>query len=349
MAKVRILVVDDSVVVRRLVARVLEEDPALEVVGTAPNGRIALAKLEQLAPDLVTLDIEMPEMDGLTALARMRKEHPDVKVIMFSVLTERGALHTLDALSLGAVDYVTKPARKTGPEEALRSIREKLVPRIHAICCPKEMGSASAAADQRRGVAPEAPAVIAVAASTGGPDAVPRLLQALPRDFSLPILVVQHMPALFTRLFARRLDAQVPLPVAEAADGTSLDRGGVWIAPGGMHLVVERKRGGLCLGTQQGPAELSCRPSANVLFRSVARHYGPGALAMVLTGMGRDGLEGCREIRRAGGRVLAQDKASSVVWGMPGFVVEAGLTDSALKPEDLAREITHLACGVGQR
>jgi two-component system chemotaxis response regulator CheB len=157
------------------------------------------------------------------------------------------------------------------------------------------------------------------------------------------------MPALFTRLFARRLDAQVPLPVAEAADGTSLDRGGVWIAPGGMHLVVERKRGGLCLGTQQGPAELSCRPSANVLFRSVARHYGPGALAMVLTGMGRDGLEGCREIRRAGGRVLAQDKASSVVWGMPGFVVEAGLTDSALKPEDLAREITHLACGVGQR
>jgi len=349
MAKVRILVVDDSVVVRRLVAGVLEEDPALEVVGTAPNGRIALAKVEQLAPDLVTLDIEMPEMDGLTALARMRKEHKDVKVIMFSVLTERGALHTLDALSLGAVDYVTKPARQAGREEALRSIREKLVPRIHAICCPAEMGPASAAADQRRGAAPEAPAVIAVAASTGGPDAVPRLLQALPGDFGLPILIVQHMPALFTRLFARRLDAQVALPVAEAADATSLDGGGVWIAPGGMHLVVERSRGGLGLLTQQGPAELSCRPSANVLFRSVARHYGPGALAVVLTGMGRDGLEGCREIRRAGGRILAQDQASSVVWGMPGFVVEAGLADSALKPEDLAREITYLACGVGQR
>ncbi|MHC4817988.1 MAG: chemotaxis-specific protein-glutamate methyltransferase CheB [Planctomycetota bacterium] len=349
MAKVRILVVDDSVVVRRLVAGVLGEDPALEVVGTAPNGRIALAKLDQLAPDLVTLDIEMPEMDGLTALARMRKEHEDVKVIMFSVLTERGALHTLDALSLGAVDYVTKPARTTGQAEALRSIRERLLPRIHAICCPEEVGPASAAADQRRGASPEAPAVIAVAASTGGPDAVPRLLQALPRDFGLPILVVQHMPALFTRLFARRLDAQVPLRVAEAADGVSLEGGGVWIAPGGMHMVVEREGEGLSLATRHGPAELSCRPSANVLFRSVARHYGPAALAVVLTGMGRDGLEGAKEIRSAGGRILAQDKASSVVWGMPGFVVEAGLTDHALKPEDLAREIAHLACGVGQR
>jgi two-component system chemotaxis response regulator CheB len=349
MAKVRILVVDDSVVVRRLVARVLGEDPAFEVVGTAPNGRIALAKMEQLAPDLVTLDIEMPEMDGLTALARMRKEHPAVKVIMFSVLTERGALHTLDALSLGAVDYVTKPSRKAGPEEALRSIRGKLVPRIHAICCPDEMGCGSAAAEQRHGATPEAPAVVAIAASTGGPDAVPRLLQGLPRDFGLPILIVQHMPALFTRLFARRLDAQVPLPVVEAGHGASLDRGGVWIAPGGTHMVVESGPGGLGLATREAPAELSCRPSANVLFRSVARHYGPGALAVVLTGMGRDGLEGCREIRRAGGRVLAQDKASSVVWGMPGYVVEAGLTDCALKPEDLAREIVQLACGVGQR
>ncbi len=349
MAKVRILVVDDSVVVRRLVARVLEEDPAFEVVGTAPNGRIALAKLERLAPDLVTLDIEMPEMDGLTALARMRKEHPDVKVIMFSVLTERGALHTLDALSLGAVDYVTKPSRKAGPDDALQTIRDKLVPRIHAICCPEEIGCASAAAEQQRGRAPEATAVVAIAASTGGPDAVPRLLQELPHDFGLPVLIVQHMPALFTRLFARRLDAQVPLRVAEAVDGAALDRGGVWIAPGGIHLVVESRAEGLCLATREGPAELSCRPSANVLFRSVARHYGPGALAVVLTGMGRDGLEGCREIRRAGGRILAQDKASSVVWGMPGFVVEAGLTDSAARPEDLAREIARLACGVGQR
>lgn len=348
MAKVRILVVDDSVVVRRLVSQVLEEDPALEVVGTAPNGRLALAKVEQLAPDLVTLDIEMPEMDGLTALARMRDKHPDVKVIMFSVLTERGALHTLDALSLGAVDYVTKPARQAGREGALRSIREQLVPRIRALCCPDEVGPASAAADQQRGAVSEAPAIVALAASTGGPDAVPRLLRGLPRDFGLPILVVQHMPALFTRLFARRLDAQVPLPVAEAADGVSLEGGGVWIAPGGMHLVVERGSDGLELATRQGPPELSCRPSANVLFRSVARHYGPGALAVVLTGMGRDGLEGCREIRRAGGRVLAQDKASSVVWGMPGFVVEAGLTDHALTPENLAREILQLACGVAQ-
>jgi two-component system chemotaxis response regulator CheB len=348
MAKVRILVVDDSVVVRRLVSRVLEEDPALEVVGTAPNGRIALAKVERLEPDLVTLDIEMPEMDGLTALARMRERHPEIKVIMFSVLTERGALHTLDALSLGAVDYVTKPARKTGPEEALQCIRDKLVPRIHAICCPEEMGCASAAGDPRQAPA-ESPAVVAIAASTGGPDAVPRLLQGLPRGFDRPILIVQHMPALFTRLFARRLDAQVALSVAEAHDGIALDRGGVWVAPGGTHLVVEEGAGGLQLGTREGPAELSCRPSANVLFRSVARHYGAGALAVVLTGMGRDGLEGCREIRRAGGRVLAQDKASSVVWGMPGFVVEAGLADSVLEPEDLAREITNLACGVESR
>ncbi|MHC4549583.1 MAG: protein-glutamate methylesterase/protein-glutamine glutaminase [Planctomycetota bacterium] len=347
----RVLVVDDSVVVRRLVTRLLNEDPVLEVVGTAPNGRIALTKIEQLRPDLVTLDIEMPEMDGLTALARMRADHPDLPVIMFSVLTERGAVHTLDALSLGAVDYVTKPkARKAGREEALRTIREQLIPRIHAICCPEEIGPPAEAPAASR-VRPAHPEVVAIAASTGGPDAVPRLLAALPCDFGLPILIVQHMPALFTRLFARRLDAQVTLSVAEATDGEPLRGGRVWLAPGGYHLVVEQGDEGPVLMTHQAPRELSCRPSANVLFRSLARCYGPRTLAVVMTGMGRDGLEGCREIREAGGRVFAQDRASSAVWGMPGFVVEASLADAVLPPERLAAQIAGLAWepgGVGQ-
>jgi len=332
--RARVLVVDDSVVVRRLVASILAEEEAIEVVGTAPNGRIALDKVDQLRPDIVVLDIEMPEMDGLTALARMREHYPQVKVIMFSVLTERGAGATLDALRLGAADYVTKPAGKV---DAVGAVREQLVGKVLALCASPAAGTPPPPPCTSPLPARE-PTLVAIAASTGGPEALAALLGALPAHFPLPVVVVQHMPALFTRMFAQRLDGRVALPVKEAASGDRLDGGGVWIAPGGQHLVVEHGR----LRTHRGPPMHGCRPSADALFFSIARDQAAHAVAVVLSGMGRDGLEGARAIHALGGRVLAQDRATSVVWGMPRHVVEAGLASTVGAPPELAAALRAL-------
>ncbi len=336
MPKARVLVVDDSVVCRRLVSSILAEEEGVEVVGTAPNGRIALDKVAQLSPDVVVLDIEMPEMDGLTALAQLRLSHPAVKVIMFSVLTERGAAATLDALALGATDYATKPSATADHAEALRIVREQLVPKVRAL------GVAAPAAFTLPPPAPaaaaEEPLIVAIAASTGGPDALPELISALPRGFPLPVVVVQHMPPVFTRLFAKRLDGRLPLPVSEATDGGLLGAGRVFLAPGDHHLEV---RGGR-LVTHRAPPVHSCRPSADVLFRSVAEEYGPSAIAVVLSGMGRDGCAGAEEIRRRGGRVFAQDPQSCAVFGMPRHVIEAGIAERVAPPKRLGEEIARL-------
>jgi two-component system chemotaxis response regulator CheB len=336
MAKARVLVVDDSVVCRRLVASILEGAGEIEVVGTAPNGRIALDKVRQLAPDVVVLDIEMPEMDGLTALAELRRGHPAVKVVMFSALTERGASATLDALALGASDYATKPAAAGDHAEAVRAVREQLVPKVLALASRAPAASALPPPAPR---APGAePLVVAIAASTGGPDALPELLSPLPPDFPVPVLVVQHMPPVFTRLFARRLDGRLPLQVAEAADGMELLPGRVYLAPGDQHLEVHRGHTVL----HRAPPVHSCRPAADVLFRTVAEEYGPAAVAVVLSGMGRDGCAGAAEIRRRGGRVFAQDPESCAVFGMPRHVVEAGLAELVAPPSRLGAEIAKL-------
>ncbi len=336
MAKARVLVVDDSVVCRRLVSSILSAEEGVEVIGTAPNGRIALDKVAQLQPDVVVLDIEMPEMDGLTALAQLRQSHPAVKVIMFSVLTERGAAATLDALALGASDYATKPAATADHAEALRVVRDRLVPLVRAL------GTPSPAASTLPPPAPAAeafdPAIVAIAASTGGPDALPELVSALPRGFPLPIVVVQHLPPVFTRLFARRLDGRLPLPVAEATDGAALGKGRVYLAPGDHHLEV---RGGRLVTHRAAPVH-SCRPAADLLFRSVAEEYGPAAIAVVLSGMGRDGCAGAEEIRRRGGRVFAQDPESCAVFGMPRHVIEAGIVERIASPARLGEEIARL-------
>jgi two-component system chemotaxis response regulator CheB len=333
--KIRVLVADDAVVFRRMVADELAADPAIEVVGTAANGRIALAKLAQLTPDLVVLDVEMPELDGLATLKEIRKTHPRLPVVMFSALTERGAEATLDALALGATDYFPKPAG--GLTESLRVIREELVPEIKALCgkpAPTALPTAPVVA---------APAgrvdVVAVAASTGGPNALADLFAALPADFPVPVVIVQHMPPVFTRLLAERLSARHPLRVEEGRPGGALRPGHAWIAPGGHHMIVARDAAGDRVLTTQEPPENSCRPAADVLFRSVARAYGPSALAVVLTGMGQDGLRGCEAIRAAGGRVVVQDETTSVVWGMPGFVARAGLADRVLPIGQIAPEI----------
>lgn len=348
MSRVRVLVVDDAVVVRKIVTDALAEDPGIEVVGTAPNGRIALAKIPQLNPDLITLDVEMPEMDGLETLTELRKLYPRLPVIMFSTLTERGASTTMDALLRGANDYVTKPANVGSVAEAQSRIRAALIPRVHALAgrtpAPaRRPPTSSARPAGRSGAAGRRPAgridAVVIGVSTGGPNALAEVVPALPADLAVPVHIVQHMPPMFTRLLAERLDASGPLQVREAIDGEAVGAGQVRIAPGDRHLEVRR------VGTQvrtvlhNGPPENSCRPSADVLFRSAATTYGDHVLAVVLTGMGSDGKRGTELVRDAGGRILAQDEASSVVWGMPGAVVEAGLVDEVLPLSVIARTI----------
>ncbi len=345
MGKIRVMLVDDAVVFRRLVSEELSKDPAIEVVATAANGKIALAKLTHSNPDLVILDVEMPEMDGLATLAEIRKIYPKLPVIMFSALTERGAVATLDALALGATDYFTKPTTVGGLDESLEVIRQQLIPEIKALCLrPATKPPATAPAStqksaQRPQAGPVPVEIVAIGTSTGGPNALSEVFSGLPADFPVPIVIVQHMPPMFTRMLAERLSSQSSIRVQEASSGSVLLPGTAWIAPGDYHMIVVRDALQARVLTHQDPPENSCRPAADVLFRSVAQAYGPRALGVVMTGMGQDGLRGCEEIVQAGGRVLVQDEATSVVWGMPGYVARAGLADRLLPLSLIADEI----------
>ncbi len=350
MPKIRVLIVDDAVVVRRLLSDVLASDAAFEVVGTAANGRIALAKIPQTRPDAITLDVEMPEMDGLETLTEIRKVYPNLPVIMFSALTARGATATLDALALGANDYVTKPAKVGSVVTATQNIRDELIPKIKAFCL-KGTGFATPRTGRpqlmvQRGVPtpaitrpPRRVDIVAIGVSTGGPNALAQLIPALPANFPVPVVIVQHMPPIFTTHLAQRLTASANIPVCEGTPGDILGSGGAWIAPGDYHMVLHRKIAAVHLQTNQEPRENSCRPAVDVLFRSVAAIYGGRTLAVVLTGMGQDGLRGCEAIHEAGGQIIVQDETSSVVWGMPGSVAMAGLADTILPLEHLAPEI----------
>ena len=349
MTRVRVLIVDDSVVVRRILRQVIGEDPDLEVAGTAANGRIALSLIDQASPDVVTLDVEMPEMDGLQALQAIRASRPKLPVIMFSTVTQRGAVATLDALAAGASDYVTKPENVAGLNAAVDRIRRELVPKIKALCCHRTASGAVPSPNLPRRLSTQLPArpkprpgpieVVAIGTSTGGPNALTQLLPRIPADFPVPILIVQHMPPTFTRFLAERLSAFSSIPVREGIAGEVLRAGEAWIAPGDFHMTVERMGARVRLSTNTDPPENSCRPSVDVLFRSVAEVYASRALAVVMTGMGQDGFRGSEVIRDAGGRIFAQDEASSVVWGMPGFVVQAGLAERVLPLEQIGSEI----------
>jgi two-component system chemotaxis response regulator CheB len=342
------MVVDDSVVVRKIVTDVLSQDPAITVVGTAVNGKVALGKLDQLKPDLVTMDIEMPEMNGIQAVQAIRATRSRVPIIMFSTLTERGASATLDALSAGANDYVTKPANVGSVAQSMESVREQLIPKIKALTGrPVHAAGSRVAAPvpvAPRPAAPRSgprrkPAVLVIGSSTGGPEALARLLPALPASLPVPVLLVQHMPPVFTRQFAQRLDRLCALRVVEAVDGTPLQPGTVHLAPGDHHLVVRPSGRGLLTGLNQSPPENFCRPAVDPLFRSAVAAYDGAVLGVVLTGMGSDGRLGAGAIREAGGTVLAQDQATSVVWGMPGAVTQAGLADEVLPLDRVAEAI----------
>ena len=347
MPPIRVLIVDDSTVIRKVLGEGLAPDSSLEVVGTAANGRIALSKIPQVHPDIITLDVEMPLMNGLETLVEIRKNYPKLPVIMFSTLTERGASTTLDALAMGASDYVTKPSNTGSLDVTLHQIREQLIPKIKALCpsrseiplVPRPAASSLHAAGLPSARELSRVDLVAIGTSTGGPNALAELLPSIPRDFPVPIVIVQHMPPLFTRLLAARLNDRSALTIQEAQAGQTVNPGEAWIAPGDFHMTVERRGTSTRLALNQDPPENSCRPAVDPMFRSVAKAFGPNALAVVLTGMGYDGVNGAQHIREKGGQVFVQDEASSVVWGMPGQVAAAGFADSTYPLGSMAHEI----------
>jgi two-component system chemotaxis response regulator CheB len=335
MRKIRVLVVDDSIVIRRLLTEALSGDPEIELVGTAPNGRIALAKVPQLKPDVVTLDIEMPELDGLGTLEELRRQFPQLPAIMFSTLTARGAIATLDSLARGASDYVTKPANVGSVAAGIQCVKEQL---IKALCAPPASVSRVTPKIVCRPASrrPQRCEVIVVGSSTGGPQSLATVIGSLPAHLPVPMVVVQHMPPVFTNHLAQRLNQNSHLEVREARHGDVLRPGLVLIAPGDFHLELQHAEAQVRAVTHQKPPENSCRPAVDVLFRSAAEIYGSGVLGVILTGMGRDGLRGSREIVDRGGQVFAQDEETCVVWGMPRAVVEDGLASRVLPLEEIS-------------
>ncbi|MGA3134954.1 MAG: chemotaxis response regulator protein-glutamate methylesterase [Terracidiphilus sp.] len=358
----RILIVDDSAVMRSLLRSVVCADAGLEVAGSAADGEAALRVIEMIHPDLILLDVEMPVKDGLATLRELRARGYKMPVIMCSSLTHRGAKVTIEALAGGASDYVTKPTGQSGREAAIQALAQELIPKIHALASQPQMQPpypgvacvppAPPMAPPQKAM-PVSPApvssvslVLAIGVSTGGPAALDVLLPALPADFPLPVMIVQHMPEQFTKPFAERLDGRCKLRVREAAEGDMVCAGTISIAKGNWHMeVLAAARGGAAatLHLNQGPLENHCRPAVDALFRSAAGVYGAGVLAVVLTGMGSDGLIGCRIVRGHGGSVLVQDQATSAVWGMPGAVANEGLAHKVLPLNAIVPEILRIA------
>lgn len=346
----RVMVVDDSALYRKVISDVIAEETNLQVVGTAPNGRIALMKIPDQSPDLIVLDMEMPEMDGLTTLRELARQHPNVKAIVFSHHTEIGAELTLKALNLGAVDFVTKPVSGGAMEQSIRNIKESLIPKLtefagHAVQnlerpAPSNKGNPVSAAIRKRLSSPIGPRdVIAIGISTGGPSTLVTLFEQIPHSLPQAILIVQHMPAIFTRKLAEQLTRVGSIPVWEAQAGQAVERGNAYIAPGDFHMEVNDANGLKKLRIFKGPQENYCRPAVDVLFRSVARVYGQRAVGVIMTGMGKDGFAGCEVMKEAGAPIVAQDELSSVVWGMPRFVVEGGLADRVSPLHDMYNSI----------
>lgn len=348
---IRVLIVDDSAVVRGVLGRVVDAESDMRVATTATNGQTALDALRQTPIDVVLLDIEMPVMDGLTALPLIVERFPDVRVLVTSSLTRDGAAVTMRALALGAVDYVHKPVAKGGVQ-GVTAAAVDVIAKIRAVARAR---SRQAAADPaapapapahwhpatNREAAGE-PRVLLLAASTGGPNALAAVVAGLPGDLPIPVLVTQHMPPTFTALFAQRLARAGGLPCAEGLDGEPLAGGRVYVAPGDYHMTVARRGTEPVLHLTQDPPEHHCRPAADPMFRSAAEVFGGGVVAVVLTGMGEDGRRGCETIAAAGGRVIVQDEATSVVWGMPGSVVTAGVPCTILPLPAIAGHVTTL-------
>lgn len=355
---IRVLIVDDSAVIRGLISRALEQESEIAVAGTAMNGERALSWMCSNPVDVVILDVEMPVMDGLTALQKIQSDFPDVHVIMASGLTSQGAKTTVKALSLGAVGCVAKP-QTSSAAESIRVLSRELVMMIKAVGSKQRTkAEVTPAIAPARTVSPVAqpipasgqlfknnikfykqPEVLVIGTSTGGPKALAELMPQIPVDFPVPILIVQHMPPGFTEILAAHIQKDSGRLTVEAKHNEPLEAHKTYVAPGGSHLLIGESNGQKVTLINQAPPEHFCRPSVNPLFRSAAEHFGSATLAVMLTGMGEDGIEGSHEIARVGGTIIAQDEASSVVWGMPAAVVMAGLADKVLPLSEIAAEI----------
>ena len=355
---IRVLVCDDSAVIRGLLARLLDSDPAITVVGTASNGRDVLGLQAREKPDVVVLDIEMPVMDGLAALPALLRADPAIQVVMASTLTTRGADVTMKALRLGAADYIPKPTAIGGIASG-DGFRRDLVDKVRALgrVAQRRRGSArpsSAAASPRipspvqlaapRTVAAE---LLVIGSSTGGPQALFRVMKDLGPQFRLPVLITQHMPATFIPILAEHISKVGGLPCAEAKDGERIVAGRAYLAPGDRHMLVAGDRHAPVIALSSAPPENFCRPAVDPMLRSATAVMGGRVLAVILTGMGHDGLAGCRGLAAQGGAVIAQDEATSVVWGMPGAVAQAGIASAIVPVGDIAREIMTMTRGVG--
>ena len=364
MNSVRVLVADDSAAVRRLVSDTLSRSPGIQVVGSARNGREALTLLPQTRPDVILLDIEMPVMDGIQTLRQIRRHDKKTAVVIFSSVKNNSGAKAAEVKALGANEYVAKPVAAGNVDNAVRYIEAELIPRIlhlgkRRLAAPlvttrlepqqhpahvASRTTASLPTGGREGRQKNSAGpidVVAIASSTGGPNALRDVLQALPQDLNVPVLIVQHMPKMFTKLLAERLNRSCRINVQQAYTGAVVRPGDVWIAPGDSHMIVERQGAEIKLATNDAPPENSCRPSADVLFRSVAHIFGGRSLAVILTGMGKDGLDGSRCMSKKGAFVIAQDERSSVVWGMPRAVTEAGVADKVMPLSDIGREIAN--------
>jgi two-component system chemotaxis response regulator CheB len=367
--RIRVMLVDDAVVVRGLFARWVEAEPDLEVVATLRTGRDAVNQLERVAPDVVVLDVDMPELDGIAALPLLLEKKRDLVVIMASTLTRRNAEISLRALSLGAADYIPKPGSNR-EISASTAFRRDLIEKIrqlglrakrlrHGIKAqvPRPAKSAPSIVPATEEVTPlrlrsmplTPPRVLVIGASTGGPQALNRLVVQIDTVIQrAPVLITQHMPPTFTAVLAEHLARVSKFPVREASDGEEVNAGAIYLAPGGKHMKVERRDSTAVIAIDDGPMVNFCKPAVDPMFASAAQVWGNKVLALVLTGMGSDGLAGAKEIVAAGGHVFAQDEETSVVWGMPGQVTNAGLCSAVLPLPEIGGRITRLFTGERQ-
>ena len=359
---IRVLVADDSVLFRRAISDALASLPDVEVVGSAPNGKLAVQRVRELKPDLLTLDIEMPEMDGIAVLDALRESREDTLVIVVSALTQRGGQLTMKALEKGASDFITKPDA-SGAEASRAAIARELVPRVRALAHRREirkilrdspqadpsrpapMSAKTGAREQTPKAAPRPavlskPEMVLIGVSTGGPNALAELLPKIPRSIGVPLLVVQHMPPVFTQSLAESLSAKCTLQVREASNGERLEPGAVYIAPGGKQMRLALAAGGAkIIEVTDDPPENNCKPAVDYLFRSAANRFPGRSMAVILTGMGSDGTLGLRLLKRHGCFIIAQDEASSVVFGMPKAAIDAGVVDAVLPLDAIADRI----------
>ncbi|MGD1879059.1 MAG: chemotaxis response regulator protein-glutamate methylesterase [Kiloniellaceae bacterium] len=358
----RVMVVDDSAVIRGLLTRALEKDPAIKVIASVGNGELAIKSLERHDVEVIILDIEMPVMDGLTALPKLLAAKPGIQVIMASTLTRKNAEVSLRALQAGAADYLPKPSSTselTGADTFQRELIEKVKALAGAIR-PSRPATAVRAAG-RAAAAPVVPAslypartvtlrkassalprIIAIGSSTGGPQALLEVLRDMAARVKVPILITQHMPATFTTLLAEHIARATGVPCAEGKDGEPVNGGQIYLAPGNYHMVVESRGASSVIRLNQDPPESFCRPAVDPMLRSMAKIYGSSLLTVILTGMGSDGQKGATEVVQAGGTVIAQDEATSGVWGMPGAVATSGVCAAVLPIQEIGPSVRKL-------